>query len=485
MAKRPNILFILADDQGAWSLGCAGNREILTPNLDALAAGGMRLENCFCASPVCSPARASILTGMMPSGHGVLDWIRSGSVDSSLAQGELAERYIDEDKPIRYLDGLHTWPEVLAANGYTCALCGKWHLGDSLHPAPGFSHWYTIGLGGCPYYSPDIVENGAVHLEHRYITDLITEQAVQQLEQLAAGEQPFYLSVHYTAPHSPWDAASHPEEVRERYRDCAFESTPDLPVHPNQTTSSPVGDTPEKRREYLTGYYAAITAMDAGIGRILHALEEAGEADNTLVVFTADNGICMGHHGVWGKGNATFPQNMYEQSVKIPCILRGPGVPAGVTAEGLYSHCDLYPTLLEYAGIRDVPQNPGMAGRSFAALLQGEGEDETRDHVLIFEEYGAVRMVRAKEYKYVHRYPFGPCELYHLPSDPDEQHNLIDDPACTDIVTKMQRQLYEGFAAATVGCKDGLLYPVSGKGQRRKLDGSPAGTFWTDPGLRK
>ena len=212
MAKRPNILFILADDQGAWSLGCAGNCEILTPNLDALAAGGMRLENCFCASPVCSPARASILTGMMPSGHGVLDWIRSGSVDSSLAQGELAERYIDEDKPIRYLDGLHTWPEVLAANGYTCALCGKWHLGDSLHPAPGFSHWYTIGLGGCPYYSPDIVENGAVHLEHRYITDLITEQAVQQLEQLAAGEQPFYLSVHYTAPHSPWDAASHPEE---------------------------------------------------------------------------------------------------------------------------------------------------------------------------------------------------------------------------------------------------------------------------------
>ena len=237
-------------------------------------------------------------------------------------------------------------------------------------PQHGFSHWYTIGLGGCPYYSPDIVENGAVHLEHRYITDLITEQAVQQLEQLAAGEQPFYLSVHYTAPHSPWDAASHPEEVRERYRDCAFESTPDLPVHPNQTTSSPVGDTPEKRREYLTGYYAAITAMDAGIGRILHALEEAGEADNTLVVFTADNGVCMGHHGVWGKGNATFPQNMYEQSVKIPCILRGPGVPAGVTAEGLYSHCDLYPTLLEYAGIRDAPQTPGIAGRSLAALLQ-------------------------------------------------------------------------------------------------------------------
>ena len=152
MNKRPNLLFVLTDDQGAWAMRCAGNSDIHTPNLDRLASQGMRFDNFFCASPVCSPARASILTGRIPSQHGVHDWIRSGSLDKQ-ALGEHASHpyFASEDVPIQYLDGLVTYPDLLEEQGYTCALSGKWHLGDSIHPQHGFSHWYTIGRGGCLY----------------------------------------------------------------------------------------------------------------------------------------------------------------------------------------------------------------------------------------------------------------------------------------------------------------------------------------------
>lgn len=139
MRKKPNILFILTDDQGAWAMHCSGTPELYTPNLDRIAASGMRFDNFFCASPVCSPARASLLTGKIPSGHGVLDWIRSGSVDAEkfAAQGKenpYADGYKNERKPIAYLDGQTAYTDILAEDGYHCALAGKWHLGDSVTP---------------------------------------------------------------------------------------------------------------------------------------------------------------------------------------------------------------------------------------------------------------------------------------------------------------------------------------------------------------
>lgn len=135
MKKRPNLLFILTDDQGAWAMRCAGNTDIHTPNLDRLADEGTRFENFFCASPVCSPVRASILTGCIPSQHGVHDWIRSGSLDKK-ALGEHADHpyFASESSPIQYLEGRITYPDLIAENGYTCALSGKWHLGDSMTP---------------------------------------------------------------------------------------------------------------------------------------------------------------------------------------------------------------------------------------------------------------------------------------------------------------------------------------------------------------
>ena len=158
---RPNIVMIMADDMGAWAMGCAQNKDVITPNIDALAEDGVLFENFFCASPVCSPARASVLTGTMPSVHGVHDWIRSGSLDKQTL-GEYAGHpyFASEGAPIQYLQGLITYPDLLAQNGYTCALAGKWHLGDSIHPQHGFSRWYVIGRGGCLYNQADVVENG-------------------------------------------------------------------------------------------------------------------------------------------------------------------------------------------------------------------------------------------------------------------------------------------------------------------------------------
>ena len=146
MANRPNILFILTDDQGAWALGAAGNREIITPHLDRLASEGAYFPNFFCASPVCSPARASILTGLPPSQHGIHDWIRSGNVPAD----RCPKPFMDDTQAIEYLAGLPTYPQILADNGYVCGISGKWHLGDSLRPQQGFGYWHVIPYGGSP-----------------------------------------------------------------------------------------------------------------------------------------------------------------------------------------------------------------------------------------------------------------------------------------------------------------------------------------------
>ena len=400
---KPNIVFILSDDQGAWAMHCAGTPELYTPNLDRIAREGMMFDSFFCASPVCSPARASLLTGTIPSAHGVLDWISSGNVDRQRVAGVQNPYggYVQEDKPIQYLKGKTAYTDVLAEQGYTCALSGKWHLGDSFTPQHGFRKWYTIGKGGCFYFHPDIIEDGKIEMKDgQYVTDLITDRAIDFLDELSGQDAPFYLSVHYTAPHDPWTAEHHYPADLERYRDCGFESIPDVPDHPD-STGGPVYGT-AKRRENLTGYFAAVTAMDRNIGRILDRLEETGQRENTIVIFTADNGMSMGHHGIWGKGNATVPQNMYDTAVKVPFLISWPGmIPQGQVCSRMVSAYDLFPTLI------DLLQLPSHAceklpGRSFAPLLRGEQMSGGGD-VVIFDEYGPVRMIRTERYKYIHR----------------------------------------------------------------------------------
>ena len=456
--NQPNILFILSDDQGAWAMRCAGNADIQTPNLDRIAANGVRFDNFFCVSPVCSPARASILTGTIPSVHGVHDWLRGGNLDRAAALDAP-----DETVPVQYTSHLTGYTDLLAQNGYTCALSGKWHLGDSVHPQHGYTRWFTIGRGGCLYYKPDLVRDGKVFYdpEGRYVTDIITEDALRNIRELSAEGKPFYLGVHYTAPHSPWDEDNHPKEYLDLYRDCAFTATPDLPIHPWQVPSAPSG-TGEKRKELLRGYYAAVTAMDHDIGLLLDELEQQGIADNTLIIFTADNGMNMGHHGIWGKGNGTFPQNMFDTSVKVPFLISWPGhLPAGKVEEGMASHYDLFPTLVELLSLSGEVRQP-LPGKSLLPLLDGQEEDRA---VVVYDEYGPVRMIRTREWKLVLRNPYGPHELYHLTDDPEETRNWFGAPEYAGICAELRERLQKWFVRYADPALDGSREPVTGFGQ--------------------
>jgi len=469
--KRPNILFIMSDDHGYWALGkgCGGLDTLRTPNLDRIASEGMKLENCFCASPVCSPARASIMTGTIPSAHGIQDWLLGGSVDLDRCpylRG--TPEYANEGKAIRYLDGKTCFTDLLAAAGYDIALSGKWHLGDSLNPQHGYSRWYTIGRGGCHYMRPDMVDDGRVTFEDRYVTDLITERALVYLDELADGyknnDRPFMLDVRYTAPHAPWNKEQHPKEIFDTYADHDFSELPDVEAHEWNYPAAVVHHG-EKRRELLAGYYSAITAMDIGIGQLLDRLDELGLADDTIVIFTGDNGMSMGHHGIWGKGNGTFPQNMYDTAVKVPFLARYPGViPAGTRNDGLFSHYDIMPTIVELCGL-DKPAEH-LPGHSMLGALKGEDSGEDDRAAVVFDEYGPVRMIRTREWKLVRRYPYGPNELYDIVNDPNEDNNLYDDPAYKakkdELAVRMEKWFYDYVDPAI----DASKQPVTGYGQK-------------------
>ncbi len=459
----PNILFILSDDQGAWALGCAGNDEIRTPNLDRLAQTGMRFSNFFCASPVCSPARASILTGRIPSQHGIHDWLRGGN---ALTAGELEA---GGGGLIEYLKDQPGYTDVLAQAGWVCGLSGKWHLGDSHHPQKGFTYWEAHALGGGPYYNAPVIRDGDLASEPGYITDYITTNALRFLEAQKDDPRPFYLSVNYTAPHSPWEREQHPHDLFDAYFNrCDFHSIPLEPAHPWQINSAPHGYSQESRQPILSGYFSAITAMDRGVGRLLDWLEAQDLRQDTLVLFSSDNGMNMGHHGIFGKGNGTFPANMFDTSVKVPMLVSQPGnVPQGLMDGSLLSHYDLFPTLLEYAGV-DIPATlagqANLPGRSFATLVRGQGALSERP-LVIFDEYGPTRMIRTSEWKYIHRYPYGPHELYDLANDPEERINLAGDPDQQPRLRALRAELSDWFVRHSDPARDGAHEPVTGKGQ--------------------
>lgn len=445
--KRPNILFILSDDQGAWAMGCAGNRDIITPNLDELARTGLRFENAFCASPVCSPARASILTGKMPSQHGVQDWIR---------RGHFGPEAID------YLRGQLTLPEILSANGYACALSGKWHLGDVSTVKNRFpDHVYAHQRGSGNYYNAPMYRDGMFVQEPGYITDLITDDAIGYMDRAAAGDRPFFLCVHYTAPHNPWIDGNHPAPILSLYDGCGFSQTPQGRVHPDAVYRYSVPDA----LECLKGYYAAVTAMDSNIGRLVRRLDELGLREDTLLIFTSDNGFNCGHHGIWGKGNGTFSLNMFDTSIKVPLIVSQPGrVPAGRVTEEMVSQYDYLPTLLDYLGIAVPPGLTSLPGRSFLPLLDGR-QTGGHDYLVVYDEYGPVRMIRTKRWKYVHRYAGGSHELYDLWQDPGEEHDLYGCEQYREKAAELRQTLFDWFRDHTDPVLDGSKQPVRGNGQ--------------------
>ena len=403
MRSRPNILLFLTDDHGAWANGCYGNDEVHTPTLDVLAASGTRFSHAYTPTPVCSPARACLLTGKAASQVGIHDWLQE-------AIPEVGER--------DWLDGTKTLFDYLSAAGYHTGLSGKWHLGQS-HLAPSGAD-YHFGLPGwqgahnTPYTyarNGELVELAGNKSSH------ITDHAIEFLDTVPA-DKPFFLNIGYIATHSPYQQSAHDPLQTERYQDCAFDEIPPYQPHPwvkNEGGSNTLSAIDVRDRNI--GYYAAVGEIDDNIARVIAALKARDQWDDTIIIYTSDHGCAIGHKGFFGKGNSTRPLNMYEVSLRVPLLVFGPGIDARAL-DHYVDHYDTFHTICQLAGI-ELPLD-AYAGTSYADLLRGEeiAWDNTR-----FGEYGDLRMIRDERWKLILRYPDGPHELFDLRDDPTESIN--------------------------------------------------------------
>lgn len=445
--NRPNILLFLTDDHGQWATGCYGNSEVRSPTMDRLAAEGVRFANAVTPCPVCSPARACLLTGRTPSQVGIHDWLQE-------AHPEIG----DHD----WLAEELTLPEILSASGYHCGLSGKWHLGQSHQKPRGFD-WH-FGL----------LRSQGSHIEkHTYTynnepceltgnkTKFITDYALKFLD-TTPDDQPFFLNVGYISTHSPY--ANQDPDLEASYETASFADIPEYIPHPWHKNEGLVAGRSERSelRTHYQSYYAAVTDMDRNIERLLTRLEEQGKLDNTLVIYTSDHGCALGHHGFWGKGNSTRPLNMYETSLRIPLIMRWPGhLAAGKVAEQAVDHYDTFMAIRAAAGIETQPEDESRnyPGKNYLPLIETAAAneksaaawDDTR-----YGEYGDLRMIRTADYKFVKRYPHGPHDLFDLKNDPAETVNLSGQESHAAIQAQLEAQLEEFYAQHESPEKTGL-----------------------------
>ncbi len=423
-ASKTNVVFFLTDDHGAWAVGPWGCPEMRTPNLARLAAGGTRFDRAYASTPVCSPSRMTYLTGKLPSAHGVCDALMMQDIKGPQRK--------------RFLDGQLAYTELLANNGYTVGLSGKWHMGDDEHPQAGFTYWCTVPGGGGTYRDPEFIKNGTKVKTKGYKTDLVADFAIEFLE--ANKNKPFFLYVPFFAPHTPFDYQ--PDVYRDPYKDCLFSCFPEGPKHPQRRWSF---EKLHGNRETKLAYSALVTGMDHNVGRILKRLEDLGLRDNTLVVFSADQGWNAGHHGVWGKGNATIPFNMYEESIRVPLIWNHPGrIRAGQVISPLVSSYDFFPTLLDYLGV-SAPADRQRVGQSYSAFLHGESPAWRRE---LFFEFCYVRAIRTENMKYVERADNWPSEMFDVEADSSETVNVIGDRSYGKQLADLRGRL-RGFFART------------------------------------
>lgn len=426
----PNILVIMSDDHAQWAspggdvradsaarcgatTGCYGNRELDTPALDHLATGGLRMDNAFTPTPVCSPARASFFTGLLPSQHGIHDWlwyqvnVHSGAQRAALAgQPSLA--------------GQVTLAQRLAQTGYRCGLSGKWHCGGDDTPQPGFHFWDALRANVGPLHGAYSVDGQFVQRQGWH-SEIITDNALRFLRQRERA-RPFFLFVGYIGAHSPW--SGHPERLVARYRDAAFADLPQEELWPYGSFTGE-GVKVREREEALAQYYAAVSHIDENVGRLLDELQAQGLREDTLVVYTSDHGLNCSHHGLWGKGNATRPPNMLEESIRVPLLINWPGqVAPGQTAPHFVDHCDLHATLLDLAGLD--ADSAGGPGRSLAPLF---GDASALPDWRQFQagEYGPTRMWRTERFKLLRGAPDRRELLFDLQADPRETRDVRAD----------------------------------------------------------
>jgi len=427
--RKPNLVFILTDNQGAWTLGCYGNPDIKTPHIDRLAAEGIRFTRAFANNAVCSPTRASLLTGLMPSQHGVHCYLRAGRAQ----MGPQAYCTIKE---------FRTLPKILTHAGYTCGLVGKWHLGANLQPQESFTYWITKPHGHTTaFYDVPIIHHGKVAKVAQYTTDLWTEHACKFITECK--DKPFFLFLAYNGPYGLGGSLLKPARNRhwDYYKDKDLPSFPRRPIHPWQRANREYMNNVQAMRRYA----AECSGVDDGVGEVMATLERLGLDEDTLVVYTADQGWGGGQHGLWGMGDHTRPLHAFDPTMHIPVIFRHPrSVSDNRTCDRMIASYDFLPTLLSHLGIDEkLPEKPASPGRDFSPFLRGEAVEW--DDV-VFYEFEDTRAVRTPDWKLIRRHPDGPHELYHLADDPGEEKNLFDDPAHAKAQAALQARLDAFFA---------------------------------------
>ncbi|MCY3917899.1 MAG: sulfatase-like hydrolase/transferase [Chloroflexi bacterium] len=435
MTDRPNIVLFLTDDHGAWANSCYGNGEVGTPTLDALAARGTRFSHAYCPTPVCSPARANLLTGKTASQLGIHDWL---------------QEWIPAIGERDWLGGTQTLFDYLSAGGYHCGLSGKWHLGQSHLPPRGADYHFGLpGWQGNHNGRYTYAHNGEMVELDGNKSAFITDHAIEFLE-TAPADRPFFLNIGYIATHSPYRQQEHDRRQTAHYENCAFEEIPPWKAHPwlkNEGGGNELSEA-ELLDRYI-GYYAAVTEIDENIARVIGALKQNGQLENTIIIYTSDHGCAIGHRGFFGKGNSTRPLNMYEVSLRVPLIIAGPGVAAQVI-DDYVDHCDMFHTIGALAGV-DLPADEIFAGESYEPLLRGERLpwDNTR-----YGEYGDLRMIRDERWKLVWRYPAGPHDLFDLQADPAELENVFE--AHPQVAAQYKARLDAWYVERDVAALSGL-----------------------------
>jgi arylsulfatase A-like enzyme len=432
---KTNLVLILTDNQGAWTLGCYGNPDIRTPNIDRLAAEGMLFTRAFASNAVCSPTRATLLTGLMPSQHGVHCFLDPKYMMGPQAYDTLAE--------------FRTLPKILADNGYTCGLVGKWHLGANLTPHQGFRYWITMVHGStAEFYDLPIIENGRVRNEPKYATDFWTEHAVRFINENK--DRPFFLYLAYNGPYSLGRLLLNPARNRhaEYYANQPLLSFHRDAMHPWLFNNKEFLNNPVSIRRVA----AEVSGVDDGVGEVMKALQEAGLDQRTLVVFLADQGWMGGQNGLWGMGDHTRPIGAFDGMMQTPLIFRQPpAIPPGTKADIMVSNYDILPTVVNYLGLsphpNPLPEGEGTdarsksPGRDFSAVLRGQTVPWQN---VVYYEMEFVRAIRTADWKYVHR-PDGPFELYDLRNDPHEKFNLFGQPPLAQVQKELRERLEAFF----------------------------------------
>jgi len=454
-----NVILILVDDHRYDALGFLGHPLAETPHLDSLARNGVHVRNALVTTSLCSPSRASILTGLYTFRH----------------------RVIDNNRAIP--PGTVYFPQYLQRAGYRTGFFGKWHMGgEGDQPQPGFDRWVSFrGQGEYLPPTPDYTLNvdGRRVPQRGYITDELTDHAIDFIREQPAGGKPFFLYLSHKAVHANFTpAARHEGRLSHKtWRRPAAATDPATQAGKprwlrDQRNSWHGVDFPYHSdldiERYYKRYCETLLAVDDSVGRILAELKAKGVHDDTLIVYMGDNGFMFGEHGLIDKRVA------YEASIRIPMLMQCPSLfPGGKAIDQVVANLDVAPTILEAMGLA-TPAH--MDGRSFLPLAQGRSIP-WRQHFLYvyyweknFPQTPTVFALRGDRFKYITYYGLWDTdELYDLQADPEEQRNLLHDPAHRETAVAMERQLYRLMGA--LGGMEIPLNPPLGGSQNKRLRG--------------